>query len=405
MHATGGAVINTRTTERSVYALHETIIVRNRNEVASGGIAMANGQTSVAAISAQIAQEGLPWEAGENDYTRLSDAQQLRRLGLLITPEENQRLTTEARQFAAKEQTLLGAMVGAPAAFDWRNNGGNWVTSVKDQGDCGSCVSFCTCSTMESAVRIKLGNPNYAIDLSEAFCQFCGGGSCGGWGLTSGLSFAQSTGVTDEACMPYSPTDMNCNASRCSNWASRLTKIKSFTGYSTMDARKNALATIGPLLAGMAVYTDFGSYNNGIYVKTANATLRGHHCISVVGYDDNNQCWHLKNSWGTSFGSGGFIRVRYNQPDLLLDTSWAFYSVVPDIQAGWLSNVTVSQVYASRDSQNAWAHIAGYGWRRIQTGSPDGITNMLTLLSMAVAEGKKVTVYADGDFVYQGYLL
>jgi C1A family cysteine protease len=366
---------------------------------------MANGQTSIQAISAQIAQEGLPWTAVENDYTRLSDEQQLKRLGLLITPQEHQRLSAERMRFAAQEQTLLSSMVGAPAAVDWRNNGGNWVTSIKDQGNCGSCVSFCTCATMESAVRIKLGNPNFAIDLSEAFCQFCGGGSCGGWGLTSGLDFAKSTGVTDEACMPYSPTDMNCNASRCSNWASRLTKIKSYTGYSTMAARKNALATIGPLLAGMAVYNDFGAYGTGIYVKSSTATLRGYHCLCVVGYDDNNQCWILKNSWGTGTSDNGFVRIRYGQADLLLDTDWSFYSVVADIQAGWLSAVTVSQVYASRDSQNAWAYIVGYGWRRIQTGAPNGVTNMLVLLSMAVAEQKKVTVHADGDYLYQAYLL
>ena len=122
-------------------------------------------------------------------------------------------------------------------------------------------------------MRIKFGNPNYQIDLSEAFLQFCGGGSCGGWGLTSGLAFAQSTGTTDEACMPYQPTNMNCSTSRCSDWANRLTKISSFTGYATMGARKDAIAASGPLLAGMAVYNDFFAYTTGVYVKTAGSAL------------------------------------------------------------------------------------------------------------------------------------
>lgn len=208
--------------------------------------------------------------------------------------------------------------------------------------------------------------------------------------------------------MPYTAgggADMNCTASRCSDWQSRLTKISSYTNHATMDARKNAIATIGPVLAGMAVFNDFFAYTGGIYQKTAGSTLAGYHCICVVGYNDAQQCWIIKNSWGTNWGDSGFVRIRYGQADLLIDTSWTFSSVVVQIQAAWLSNVTVTRVYATRDSQNAWAYIQGYGWRKIQTGAPDGVTNLLTLFAQAVAKNKNVTIYADGDFVYQAYLL
>jgi Papain family cysteine protease len=266
-------------------------------------------------------------------------------------------------------------------------------------------VSFCSCATIESAIKIKLKNPGYAIDLSEGFLQFCGGGSCGGWGLTSGLDYAKSTGVVDDACMPYAaPPDMNCAASRCSDWQNRLTKIASYTGYATADARKNAIATIGPVLAGMAVYSDFYAYSSGVYVKTSSAVLKGYHCICCVGYDDADQCWILKNSWGTSYGQGGFVKVRYGQPDLLIDSQWMMYSVVPVVGPAWSSNVAVLQAYASRDAQNAWAYFQNLGWRRIQTGAADGVTNMLALFAEAVTKSRPVTIYADGDFVYQAYL-
>ena len=81
------------------------------------------------------------------------------------------------------------------------------------------------------------------------------------------------------------------------------------------------------------------------------------------------------------------------------------YSVVPQVSAGWLSGVTVGQVYASRDAQNGWAYFNGYGWRRILPGTADGITNMLALFAFARAHDKQVTAYADGDNVYQAYLL
>jgi C1A family cysteine protease len=366
---------------------------------------MAN-ENSIQAVAAAIASEGLNWTAGPTSLTALSAEEQRAHLGVIVTPEEMQRLTAETRLRAAAELQVRGvAAVGAPASFDWRNNGGNYVTPVKNQGSCGSCVSFCTCATMESAVRIKLANPGFAVDLSEGFCQFCGGGSCGGWGLTSGLDFAKSTGVTDEACMPYQPTNMNCAARRCADWQNRLTKISSYTAHSTMDARKNAIATIGPVLAGLAVYNDFFAYTSGVYKKTAGSPFAGYHCICCIGYNDAQQCWILKNSWGTGWGESGFVRIGYGQPDLLIDTSWSMYSVAIQLQSAWYSNIAVNQVFATRDSQNAWGHFQNLGWRRIQPGSPDGVTNMLALLTEAVANGKKVTIYADGNFVYQAYLL
>jgi C1A family cysteine protease len=371
---------------------------------------MPNNETSmIEAINAAIEKEGLPWKAGPTTLSGLPPEEQRKRLGVSVSPAELQRMQSETQRVAAQERQIFGAAaVGAPASIDWRNNGGNYVTPIKDQGGCGSCVGFCSCSVIESAVRIKLQNPNYNIDLSEGFLFFCGGANCAsGWGLTSGLDFAKSTGVTDEACMPYTAgggANMNCGASRCSDWQNRLTKISSYTGQATMDARKNAIAS-GPVLAGMAVFNDFFAYAGGVYQKTAGSALAGYHCISVVGYNDAQQCWILKNSWGPNWGESGFVRVKYGQADLLIDSSWQFYSVVVQIQTTWHSNVTVTQVYTSRDSQNAWAYFQGFGWRKIQTGAADGVTNMLILLAQAVAKNKPVTIYADGDFVYQAYLL
>jgi C1A family cysteine protease len=59
------------------------------------------------------------------------------------------------------------------------------VTSVKDQGNCGSCVAFGCIGTVEVAVRIKNSQPDLAIDLSEAhlfYCQSTPGVTCdSGW--------------------------------------------------------------------------------------------------------------------------------------------------------------------------------------------------------------------------------
>jgi hypothetical protein len=80
-----------------------------------------------------------------------------------------------------------------------------------------------------------------------------------------------------------------------------------------------------------------------------------------------------------------------------------FYSV--DLQVAPVQQQTnVSQVYASRDAQNAWAYFPSLGWRRIQPGAGDGVTNMLAVLTEAVAKNLSVTVVVDGSLIYQAYL-
>ena len=101
-------------------------------------------------------------------------------------------------------------------------------------------------------------------------------------------------------------------------------KITNWTAVLSVADRKNVLATKGPMVAGMAVYQDFSSYHTGVYHHVS-GSLRGYHCISVVGYDDGLKCWICKNSWNTGWGDGGFFKIGYGECQI--DTSFAFYDI------------------------------------------------------------------------------
>jgi immune inhibitor A len=72
---------------------------------------------------------------------------------------------------------------------------------------------------------------------------------------------------------------------------------------------------------------------------------------------------------------------------------------------GWVYNKRVTMTFAHHTSQWAWAYIEDLGWRRIKEGAADGVTNVFDVCCEAVANGRKVHVYADPSFIYTLYLV
>jgi C1A family cysteine protease len=210
----------------------------------------------------------------------------------------------------------------APRRIDWRNNHGNFVTGVRYQATCGSCVSFATCATLESRSLIKNKTPDTEIDLSEAHLFSCGGGTCtNGWNFEPALQQAQNAGVGLESSFPYQPRDVPCQN------VPPVVKVTGWTKLTTMNSRKQAIARNGPVIAGMRVFSDFYQYGSGIY-KHVTGNFEGLHAVAVVGYNDAEDCWIIKNSWDKDWGESGFVRMGYSECGL--DSEFPFFD--PDIQ-------------------------------------------------------------------------
>jgi C1A family cysteine protease len=272
------------------------------------------------ALLETIRDAGANWMPGHNDMTDLEPEERRLRLGYVPGPGEP---TLEEREAQGAElQAMAGVLAPPlPAKVDWRSdNGQNFVTSIKDQQSCGSCVAFGTAATMESRARILKGIPMNAPnggslpDLSEAHLFYCGNtiaDPCGqGWWPAQALAFATGTGVVPEACFPYTPGNQPC--APCNGWQGQVTKVATSRTLTTIQSMKQWLSTNGPLIACFSVYDDFYAYTSGVYVHTT-GRLEGGHCVSCVGYDDAKQAWVCKNSWGTRWGAGGFFWIKYGQ--------------------------------------------------------------------------------------------
>ncbi len=261
----------------------------------------------IAELNQKLIEAKAQWVAKENWLSNFSLEQKQNLLGVKIDQADLTRIQ-------AMPLAVEAPQAGLPVKVDWRQkNGKNYISPIKNQGGCGSCVSFCTVALTEAMAAIEKGK--FFLDLSEADLHFCSshGANCGGWWPTSALDDVINRGVVDEASFPYNAAFSG--GVHCIPVADRAKKITKLTSYSTLNSmaqRKQWLNDIGPLSAVFHVYEDFFGLGSGVYSHVTGTEV-GYHCVEVIGYDDAQNCWICKNSWGTDFGDNGFFKIAYGQ--------------------------------------------------------------------------------------------
>jgi C1A family cysteine protease len=197
------------------------------------------------------------------------------------------------------------AKVDLPAAFDWRDLNG--CTSIKNQGGCGGCWAFSTVGALECQILLQ---ELVEEDLSEQFlvsCDNSNNGCSGGW---FAHNFHITEGAVREICFPYTAADDPC-IDTCprpyfvESWA----YIGNSYSVPTTEAIKQAIYDYGPVCAAVAVSSSFQAYSGGVY--DADDTTDINHAIMLVGWDDDQGCWILRNSWGPGWGEDGYMRIAY----------------------------------------------------------------------------------------------
>lgn len=267
-------------------------------------------------IQAAIDQFHASWTPADTHVSTLPEEEKIRRLGYVPSGDEVELGEREQRS-ASNLTAVFATQPKWPPQHDLRNVGGNnFVTAIRDQGNCGSCVSFGVIAAIETRLKLVRGNPAYAINLSEADLFFCIGRRqdrrCdSGWWVEPALRSLQREGLVKELCYPYTDHDQDC-AGRCQGAGSRRTILTGWRRYQTTASMKLWITTEGPLVACFSVYNDFFSYRSGIY-KHVTGDFAGGHCVCVIGYDDVQQCWICKNSWAPGWGENGFFRIAYGE--------------------------------------------------------------------------------------------
>ena len=257
-----------------------------------------------------------------------------------------------AREPLPEGETITGRTL---SSWDWRSatydgQTGDWTTPVKNQANCGSCYAFAPLGSIESLIKIKQENLGLSIDFSEQFIVSCGSEwmsddimGCEGAYSPGPYDFITTYGTLPESCFPYTSGSGSVPpcSTKCSNWEDLIIQIDGWhTVANDITSIKNALIQHGPLVAGMVVYSDFHGYTGGVYEHPGSDPDDMNHVVVIVGYDDAQNCWICKNSWGTGWGEDGWFKILYG--DCKIGQEIVYFDYTPQI--GPTLNVKVHRI-------------------------------------------------------------
>jgi len=187
-------------------------------------------------------------------------------------------------------------------AVNWITKGA--VTPVKDQGQCGSCWAFSTCAAVEGAYQLSGKSLTSLAAQQLVDCDKVDQG-CNGGLMDDGFRYIQNNGICAWSAYAYTARDGTCKASSCT----AVTKIRGYTDVQAGSESALATATDARPVAVACDAEPWQFYSGGIFSRSCGTQLD--HGILAAGYDSGAGYWLIKNSWGTSWGESGYIRLKY----------------------------------------------------------------------------------------------
>lgn len=220
------------------------------------------------------------------------------------------------------------ALAALPPSVDL--SGG--LPDAYDQGQIGSCTANAIAAAFEFALRKqKLADfmPSRLFIYYNERAMEGHVGTDSGAQIRDGMASIANLGVCPESEWPYEATPADPNTgqfppgapeaekppAQCYTDAlnSRATQYLRVT--QNLDQMRGCLAAGYPFVLGFTVYSSFESEQ---VASTGEAQMPQHgdsvvggHAVLVTGYDDSQQRFMVRNSWGTSWGKDGYFTIPY----------------------------------------------------------------------------------------------
>lgn len=204
------------------------------------------------------------------------------------------------------------------------------LPTPRDQGNESSVVGFAVAAALEHAIYSKEGkkvviSPRYIFNqINNAENQ--------GAVISDALDLLIEKGAVEESAWPYLPGEYAKPVPENSQKAFHY-KIKDyFQIYDLSNSNTNITRVFQKrlngnqiIIAGILVYKDlYNTGKNGIYAPNTTGNREGGHAIAFVGYDDKKQLFKFRNSWGNTWGDGGYGYISYTDLPKVLKYAYVF---------------------------------------------------------------------------------
>jgi C1A family cysteine protease len=204
-----------------------------------------------------------------------------------------------------------------PAMVDLRPN----CPPVYDQGQLGSCTGNAIAAAVQFERKKQGMAPDFApsrlfIYYNERVIEGTVGTDAGAQ-IRDGIKAVSTLGVCPETDWPYNIAKFTQKPTVRAFKDALHAKAVSYSRVTrTLQQMKGCLASGFPFVLGFTVYESFESADvakTGVMpMPVATETVLGGHAVMAVGYDDAQQRFFVRNSWGPGWGMQGYFSMPYS---------------------------------------------------------------------------------------------